>query len=300
MTGGPGRCTISSIWQAAQIQGARQYQEDFYAVVENGRLFYKGQNQPLATGRFPSHLSLFLLTDGMGGMGHGDLAAAAAIEAFIEAFLQLMQPDQSLQAGLQQSAQMANQAIADLVTEEPLLKGMGCTLIALVWNNLEQVVEWLSIGDSLLYLLRRGGWRKLNQEHTLGWLAQTLPPEELPVTKEDLPGLEGLLCSAVDGNPISHIDQSIQPLSINPGDILVIASDGLTTLEEQEIEQIVVSSTTDTGSTSSTNLQRQLQTSLEQMFSLLAQYNRPKQDNTTIILLGFTEADQGHRTRSNP
>ncbi len=282
---------ISSVWRAAQIQGGRKYQEDFFAVVENNRLYYKGREQLLSTGRMPAHLSLFLLTDGMGGMGHGDLAADTTIAAFVEAFLEQVHKPQSLQSCLQQSTQLANDTIAHLVTESPDLKGMGCTLVCLLWNNLNQEAEWLSVGDSLLYLFRADGWHKLNQAHTLGWLAQTRSIEELPVSVDELAGMEGLLCSAIDGSPISHIDHSAQPLRIASGDILVIASDGLITLDSKEIEQIISPSTTEIRTATHEAIEQQLAARLQHLFDQLAHYGRPNQDNTTIILIGFADVD---------
>lgn len=55
---------------ADQIQGGRDYQEDFFAVVEGDVVHYRGERYQLDSG-ISSEQVLFVLADGMGGMGHG-------------------------------------------------------------------------------------------------------------------------------------------------------------------------------------------------------------------------------------
>lgn len=150
---------MKAIWSFSQIQGGRKAQEDFAAVVENKAIFLiNNEDQINLDSRqipIPAHQSLFLLADGMGGMGgmgYGDIAAAKVIDVFIQSFLTNLQLE--IKDNLQNSLLIANQAITDLIIEKKEREGMGCTLIALLYDQQSSTIKWLSVGDSLLALQR--------------------------------------------------------------------------------------------------------------------------------------------------
>ena len=68
-------------------------------------------------------------------------------------------------ARLDDALKLANAAIGQCVEENPALDGMGCTLIGTVFGPAG--VEWVSVGDSPLFLLRHGEIVLLNEDHSL-------------------------------------------------------------------------------------------------------------------------------------
>ena len=138
---------MQAIWSASQIQGARDYQEDFLAIVENNTIFSIANKQEIAPDLLPAHQSLYLLADGMGGMGHGDIAASAVVDVFRNSFLAQQQLGMAVADNLRESLFIANQEISNQVEQNPGLKNMGCTLIALLWDSHAATIQWLSVGD---------------------------------------------------------------------------------------------------------------------------------------------------------
>ena len=51
------------------------------------------------------------------------------------------------------------------VEENPALNGMGCTLVGTAFGPAG--VEWVSVGDSPMFLVRRGEIFLLNEDHSL-------------------------------------------------------------------------------------------------------------------------------------
>ena len=92
-----------------------------------------------------------VLADGMGGHTAGALASRMVCESFVAAFAGLngSRPERLLNA-----LRSANDAIAAKVEANPVLSGMGSTLVAAVLSD--DGVEWVSVGDSPLLLFRRG------------------------------------------------------------------------------------------------------------------------------------------------
>ena len=130
-------------------QGSRSRQEDDYGVFE-----------------LPPELEagdlLLVLADGMGGERGGARASALAVRSFIEAY------DTASAAAipnrLEQVLTRVNERIAwDAASDSDGLQGMGCTLLAVVLA--EEGLYWISVGDSPLWLWRRGRLIRLNQDH---------------------------------------------------------------------------------------------------------------------------------------
>lgn len=277
-----------AVWSAAQIQGSRDYQEDRYAVVENNAILYRGTSYPLEPGMFPAHYSLYILADGMGGMGHGDEAASTVVEVFIEAFINLGHQALPTRSRLQAALDSANQAITDKVAVAPDKKGMGTTLIALLWDRQNDTVHRLSVGDSLLYRIRDTELEPLNEKHTFEHLAALAGAQGDTVRAAELAVLGGALSSAVDGRPIPAVDLPEQPDSVRVGDLVLLASDGLETLGEQQLLATLAgpmaswqqAMTTEQGTQAITNCR-------DALFGQLRDAGSPSQDNCTLIVIGW-------------
>jgi protein phosphatase len=168
----------------------------------------------------------------------------------------------------------ANTAIASAVEADPEnLEGMGTTLLAVAATPLG--LEWISVGDSPLYLWRHGRLRRLNADHSFRpVLEEKVASGEMTEEQAAASGLRTRLRAAVNGQEISLVDLARAPLPLLEGDIVLAGSDGLQTLCDEAIGEVV-----------RRNLEAEASTlSVRVIQSVLAEQH-PKQDNTTAAVL---------------
>ncbi len=206
----------------AASQGARRYQEDAAAVWSH-----------------PDTHSVLLavLADGMGGHAGGAKASQLVCEKTIESF---SGSTGDTPVRLKQALNAANKAIARTVDHNPALSGMGSTMIAAVFGP--GGLEWVSVGDSPLYLYRRSKITLLNEDHSLApALDQMVAEGRMTLAAAHNDPRRHMLRSAVTGEDLELVDLSRKPLALEPGDYVILASDGIHTIEEGEIARIVAS-----------------------------------------------------------
>jgi protein phosphatase len=243
-------------------QGARTYQEDTALTWPGGDPFVP-PGPVNGAGRLVA-----VLADGMGGHAGGALASRAACESFIAAYAgHGGEKRDRLVAGLE----AANEAIAQMVRDRPQLTGMGSTLVGAVFAD--EGVEWVSVGDSPLLLYRRGEIATLNEDHSLApELDRMAAAGHISEEQARRDPRRHMLRSAVTGDDLDLVDLSRKPLAMEPGDYVILASDGLQTLEAGEIERIIAAYSEDGASAVAGALIRAVEAVRD-----------PHQDNTTVI-----------------
>lgn len=175
---------------------------------------------------------LVVVADGMGGMPAGDQASGLAVQAFLDSYLTVQKPARDR---LRHALAHANREVGIAIESDPELVGMGCTLIAALFF-LDRC-EWLSVGDSFILLARKGRVRRLNPLHTLAArLDARVKRGELSEDCALAHPERAALTSVVQGGPIDQVSHG--ELHLQPGDLMVLASDGIATLPEAEIASI--------------------------------------------------------------
>ncbi|MGE3229012.1 MAG: PP2C family serine/threonine-protein phosphatase, partial [Hyphomicrobium sp.] len=209
-----------------------------------------------------------VLADGMGGHAGGALASRMACESFMKAYAVQEGPNPDR---LIESLAAANKAIADTVDANPMLAGMGSTLVGVTFGA--EGIEWVSVGDSPLLLYRRGEIALLNEDHSLAPELDRLAAAGA-ITEDEArrDPRRHMLRSAVTGEDIDLIDLSARPLKIEPGDYVILASDGLQTLDSTEIRRIVAAYGDD-GAVAVANA----------LIRAVEAIKDPHQDNATVI-----------------
>ncbi|MEN8218957.1 MAG: protein phosphatase 2C domain-containing protein [Pseudomonadota bacterium] len=199
------------------IQGRRHYQEDDFGF---------DSSQP--------HDFLMVLADGMGGHKGGAFASSCVIKTFMETYHAV---SGCVAERLEQALEKSNQQLALEVHSKPKLRGMGCTLVGVAIS--EAQIEWISVGDSPLWLYNNAGQLiRLNADHSMKPILQELirldelTPDEVAVHPD-----RNMLRSALVGAIIEMVDQSSAPLE--PGARVLLASDGILSLSETEIADIL-------------------------------------------------------------
>ena len=201
-----------------QIQGQRDSQQDRADCLS-----------------WPNGYHLLLLGDGLGGHVAGDIASATVIKSFRDAFVGASDPNP--RERLLQALQTANIVLFDRIQEDPRLTGMGTTLVAVAVE--EGSLYWVSVGDSPLWLFRDGEMRRLNENHSIGGiLDQRAANGEITYQEAAESAGRSQLLEAVLGEDIKLVDAPTQPLKLQSGDMIVLASDGIETCSSKELRDL--------------------------------------------------------------
>lgn len=204
---------------AGQIQGARAEQQDSLGFGE----------VVLADGR---RAMLAVIADGMGGHEGGALAAQVAVAAFARRCASGQ--DRSFSEALQAALQAANRAIAEETARDPRLRDMGCTMLAAAVDMAN--AHYISVGDSILWLVREGALTRLNADHSMAPLIdEALARGE--ITQGQAQFQRSGLRSALTGRTIPLIDA--RSVELRADDALLFATDGILTLSPEQMAGVI-------------------------------------------------------------
>ncbi len=189
-----------------------------------------------------------VVADGIGGHLAGEVAAELAVDHITQfvAESDARHPKKILEKAIQE----ASESIADHAASKPEQQGMGATC-ACVWVVGNQLYT-ATVGDSRIYLLRGGRVQQLSTDHT--WVQEAL--EKNIITSEyarDHPNIHvirrylgSLTPPEVDfrmrlyDSETDALAEGNQGMPLDPGDTLLICSDGLTDLVwNDEIGEII-------------------------------------------------------------
>ena len=215
---GSGRPAAPVRRAGGQMVGTRETQEDEMGFIDSSALDPGGPH-PVA-----------VVADGMGGHAGGEVASRIAVRAFVEAYADEGRVADRLRAALDR----ANEAIGHAIDADRALDGMGTTLVAAALTS--EGLEWISVGDSRLCLYRDGRLRRLNADHSMAPVIAVMREVD-PAAADGMKAHE--LRSALVGRTIARIDVSTAPERLQPGDLVLLASDGLDTLDDEETAAII-------------------------------------------------------------
>ena len=187
---------------------------------------------------------LYLVSDGMGGQFAGELASRVVVEV-LPAEVRKAVGDAETLADPATSDRVV-QSVAELSRNlrreserEPGLSGMGATLVlALVRNRQALVVH---MGDSRAYLWRAGELRRLTRDHTLVQLL--LEGGVLDQSQAATHPARNQLSRFV-GMPSEPLPES-QLVDLQPGDRLLLCTDGLTGMLDDEQLRVMLGAEAD-------------------------------------------------------
>lgn len=241
-----------------QGMGAREYQEDSFAIVNSINLFERRKRGLFA-----------VVCDGMGGLVSGKQVSQYATGAMVQAFQNL---DFNQPMG-HQLAQSANQ-ISETICGEYAGDG-GTTMVAV--RIFENRMDFVSVGDSII-LLKRGEFLiQLNQEHIQfnQCLADEMEQETICIEAAYQEVGADRLTSYVGMGQLSEIDFTVNGLPLQPHDKIMLCSDGVSKVlsEGQLLEALALPA-------------EQAARNIE---SEILKMNRQYQDNFTAIIIQIKE-----------
>jgi protein phosphatase len=245
--------------------------------VESRSVSDVGLKRPINEDSFCSNddEGLYVVADGMGGHAHGEVASRIAVET-IEEFIKLTSGDQditwpygideglTLNANrLKTSIRFANQKLLEHTQQESDCEGMATTVVAVLVED--GVADIAHVGDSRVYLVRNSEIECLTSDHS--WVNEQVMSGVIDSDQARTHPLRNVVTRALGGKPDLEVD--VQTIELEPDDRILLCSDGLTTmLDDEQILGIV------------------LDGGVDQADRLVEAANRNGgEDNTTTILL---------------
>jgi protein phosphatase len=168
-----------------------------------------------------THGYLFAVADGVGGMDLGEVASATAISVLTEEFAKA-QAGSMLISLLPRLIQHANAAVHDC-TLAPEYRGkkMATTLVACALRHDQAIVS--HVGDSRCYLVRNRVARQVTQDHT--WVNEQRKMGL--ISAREMADSESRHVLIRSLGPEMFVSPDTTALTLLPGDVLVLCSDGL-------------------------------------------------------------------------
>jgi PPM family protein phosphatase len=225
---------------------------------------------------------VMVVADGMGGHAAGEVASRLAITALVSLALDLptwiVKLTGNAASELEQRAREIMQQVASVVFkrghEDAELRGMGSTLTAA--RSLGRDLLIVHVGDSRAYLFRSGHLHRLTKDHTYAQMlidCGRLHPSDLATS-----GVRHILTNALGGST-EHVDVDVDLLRLEDGDRLLLCSDGLTDLVDDDAIVETLAGTPASGDACDRLLQMAL--------------DRGGRDNVTVIVAAYTLPDEG-------
>jgi serine/threonine protein phosphatase PrpC len=168
---------------------------------------------------------LAVVADGMGGYEGGQEASRLAVETLVAVYRDFNGDDP--QAALVQALQSAHEQIRNYSFEHPELRGMGttCTAAAIVKGECGEVLYYVHVGDTRLYLIRDGQITKVTRDHS--YVGRLVESGIISAEDAEKHPQRNILTAALGTNPELIMDSGKQPEPLRPEDVLLICTDGL-------------------------------------------------------------------------
>jgi len=226
--------------------------------------------------------NLFVVADGMGGHAAGEVASKVAVESINE-FVCMTSGDEEITwpygldenmsydgNRLKTSIRYANNKVLTATKDSVEYEGMATTVVAVLVDG--HTANLAHVGDSRIYLFRNGTMTQLTSDHS--WVNEQLQGGMLTAEQARTHPLRNVVTRALGGRPDLDVEMAVHEAL--PGDMLLLCSDGLTTMVvDAEISRIVTEGGGDVEVTAK---------------NLVAEANaRGGEDNITVVLLKFQE-----------
>jgi protein phosphatase len=231
-------------------------------------------------------LGLFIVADGMGGHEAGEVASGLTVQV-VESFIQdtrdadLNQTwpfpydtTKSLEANrLMAALRLANRRVATAIADDAALKGMATTAAAVLLSK-DDHAHVAHLGDSRVYLLRGGRLRQLTHDHS--WVGEQVRAGLLTDSDAQRHPWRNVVTRAIAGGDDPEVE--VADVALEPGDLLLICSDGLSSVVPlEDIERILT--TLDPGPSDPGPLQRLASALID------AANDAGGPDNITVVLI---------------
>lgn len=190
---------------------------------------------------------LFIVADGMGGHRAGDVASRLATDAIVDFFkatasddvtwpfhfdARLSEEENRLLTGIR----LANRQIVEQSVRARECHGMGTTVVGALFSSRKRKMFIGHVGDSRAYRVRKGEITQMTRDHSLVNDYLLAMPELTEEQRSELP--KNVITRALGMQDQVTVD--LQSDDVQPGDVYLLCSDGLSgMIEDDEILGVV-------------------------------------------------------------
>ena len=225
---------------------------------------------------------LFVVADGMGGHAAGEIASKVAVDSINE-FVCLTGGDEEITwpfgldetisydgNRLKTAIRHANRKVLEATKEKTEYEGMATTVAAVLVDG--DTANIGHVGDSRIYLFTGGELTQLTSDHS--WVNEQILNGVISADQARSHPLRNVVTRALGGKLDLAVDIQVRPMK--PGELLLLCSDGLTTMvPDEDIARILGAAGGDVDRAAR---------------DLVAEANeRGGEDNITVVLLKFEE-----------
>jgi protein phosphatase len=163
--------------------------------------------------------SLYVVADGVGGEREGEKASRYAVQTLLHEYY--LFPDADPDVRMQRAMQKANQEIHAYAEKQGIRMATTAVAAAIRENQL-----WLAnVGDSRAYLIRGGKAQLLTHDHTV--VGELVRHGILTEDEAERSNAKNRLSRSLGGEPEVQVER-YDPIPLQPGDRLLLCTDGLT------------------------------------------------------------------------
>ncbi len=195
---------------------------------------------------YDTRYGIFVVCDGMGGAASGEVASKLGVDTVLKYFREHSKNGMFPPFGKQfegvspranalaSAVQLANSEIFDTASKDKQHAGMGSTVVAVALKG--NFFSIVNVGDSRIYLIRSGEIRQLTNDHSL--VMEQVRRGLITLEEAETSTIQNIIIRALGSE--ETVEPDVDDMMAMPGDILMLASDGLTKhVKDPKILQLI-------------------------------------------------------------
>ena len=244
-----------------------------FSVYQVSRKGGRDKNEDRMGYCYTRDAGLFALADGMGGHPEGEVASQLALQTLAAMFQRDCKPQLPDPLRFLQEAVMAgHHQLLRYATQKALIDTPRTTIVACLLQG--HAAYWAHCGDSRLYLVRGDKLVARTRDHSYSELQQTMS-QVVPMGDR----LNRNVLFTCLGSPGKPVVDTVGPLLLQPGDRLLLCSDGLwsTVTDAVIVDQLATQALSD---------------SVPELVEQALRNGGPKCDNVSVLAVEFEGSEE--------
>lgn len=245
----------------SSIIGTRAYQQDAVRVPEEA---------------YDDKHFICVLSDGMGGLQGGEIASKITVDTFFQDFYECPMID-DYPSFLRSEIDKSDILVSDLKNEDGSPMEAGATLLAVIID--QSNLYWASVGDSRIYILRGDSIVQINEEHNYAYmLRRQVEAGTISFEEAEQDASKDALISYIGMGGVSLIDINEIPFPLEDNDVLLLCSDGLFRVLNNEAIQLIIQ-----------EFFYNIPLAAQMLTTCAMDNSTGSQDNTTVVVIKYNK-----------
>ena len=204
---------------------------EYFGITDKGRVRPTNQDIYRLEVRPEKESAFVLVCDGMGGANAGNVASRFAADSFLADAAGALDsaPDEIMRhKTMLHALEKANDTVFGLAGRQPEFRGMGTTLVSAFVQGRDASI--MNVGDSRAYIMSGGTLRQISEDHS--YVEEMRRLGRISEADARSHPQKNLITRAVGVD--ATVDGDLFEQTLADGDILLLCSDGLTGMVEDE------------------------------------------------------------------